>query len=351
MATQPGKKPGLGLTGVIGIALSVLLLWWALRDVHWQEVRAHITAARLWPFVATIVTATLAFPLRTVRWRYLLRLDGETIPFMPLWHATAIGFMANNLLPARTGELARAYATRRLTSVKFSTAAATIAVERIMDGITLVILLGLAVAAGGFQGEVTIAGVPMSRIIIGTAGLFTILLAGAFLAILNQRLALAIAERVTGAVLPARWRPRVIGAVHGLLEGLEALRSPQRFLAVAAWSFVVWGVNGLSFYLCLVTFNIDAPWTAAFVVQSLIAFGVALPQSPGYFGMFEAATKATLLAYGIGTSAAISYAVAYHISTFIPITLLGIWSLTRASLHFADLRTATPDVEAEPPRA
>lgn len=351
MATPTARKPGFGLTGAVGIVLSVLLLWWALRDVHWPEVRQHIAAARFWPFVATVVTATLAFPLRTVRWRYLLRLDGETIPFGPLWHATAIGFMANNVLPARTGELARAYATRHLTSVRFSTAAATIAVERIMDGITLVILLALAVAAGGFQGEVTIAGVPMVHIIMATSGLFVVLLAAAFLAILNQRLALAITERVAGVLLPARWRPRVLGVMHGLLEGLEALRSPQRFLAVAGWSFVVWGVNGLSFYLCMVTFDIAAPWTAALVVQSLIAFGVALPQSPGYFGMFEAATKATLLAYGISTSAAISYAVTYHISTFIPITLLGIWSLTRASLHFADLRTASADDEPEPSRA
>ena len=101
-------------------------------------------------------TATLRFLLVTERWRYILRLDGAVIPFRPLWHATAIGFMANNIAPARAGEVARAYVASAKTGVKFTAAVASIAVERIMDTGTIVVLLALAAAAGGFSAEATI---------------------------------------------------------------------------------------------------------------------------------------------------------------------------------------------------
>ena len=80
------------------------------------------------------------------------------------------------------------------------------------------------------------------------------------------------------------------------------------------------------------------PWTAAFVIQSLIAFGVSVPSAPGFFGVFEAVTKATLILYGIAPDLAVSYAVGYHLFTFVPITVLGLWSLSRTHLHLADLR-------------
>ena len=127
---KPAKSPRFGGTAIAGILISVVLLWWALHDLDLGEVVEHMRAVRVVPFIASVVVATLVFPIRTIRWQYLLRLDGEKLPFVPLWHATAIGFMANNLLPARAGEVARAYAARRLTGVPFMTAAATLVVER-----------------------------------------------------------------------------------------------------------------------------------------------------------------------------------------------------------------------------
>jgi uncharacterized membrane protein YbhN (UPF0104 family) len=105
-------------------------------------------------------------------------------------------------------------------------------------------------------------------------------------------------------------------------------------------SIAVWGVNGASFWICNIAFDLQAPWTSGFLLQSLIAFGVAVPSSPGFFGPFEAVTRATLALYGIPAGLAVSYAVSYHLSTFVPITLLGLWSLSRARLHLADLRAA-----------
>ena len=94
--------------GIAGIVISVAALWWVLADVHWAEVRAHIVEARLLPLVAAVVVAAATFPLRLLRWQLLLRREnGEAIPLPPLWHAVAIGFMANNILPFRMGEVMR----------------------------------------------------------------------------------------------------------------------------------------------------------------------------------------------------------------------------------------------------
>ena len=98
---------------------------------------------------------------------------------------------------------------------------------------------------------------------------------------------------------------------------------------------------GIAWPLYFRAFGLPVPAVGAFLLQGIIGFGVALPSSPGYVGVFEAATRATLALYGIDATRAVSYAVAYHASTFLPVTLLGLYSLSRLRLHLAELRTAT----------
>lgn len=302
------------------------------------EVARHLGSARPVPFAVAVVVATATFPLRTARWRYLLRLNGASLPLKPLWHATAIGFMANNLLPARAGEFARAYAASRLTGVGFAAAIASVAVERIMDGIAIVALMFVAIAAGDFSSTARIGGVSIVGMTSGAAVFFGIALVAAIVVVQRPERGLRVARALFGRVLPAPVAERVLRIVEGLLAGLDSLRSPGRFAAVALWSLAVWITYAASFTLCFAAFGIEAHWTAAFMIQGLVGFGVAIPSTPGFFGPFEAATRAALGLYGVEPGRAVSYAVAYHIGTFIPISILGLWSLSRAHLHLADLR-------------
>ena len=157
---------------MVGLVISVALLWWSLRDVRPAELAEHFGQTRAIPLILMTAFATLTFAVRTLRWRYILRLDGQPLPYAPLWHATAIGFMANNLLPARTGEIARALAANRMTSVRFSTAAASIVVSRVMDGLTVVALLAGAAVVGGFTTQTTIGPFTLGGLIAGTTALF-----------------------------------------------------------------------------------------------------------------------------------------------------------------------------------
>jgi len=319
----------------------VLLLGWALHGVDARAVLGHMRHADPLLFVAAIALATATFPLRTVRWRVILRdADGRPFPWGPLWHATAVGFMANNLLPARAGEFARAYLAKRQLPVRFTTALASIGVERVFDGLVMVALLAAAIAAPSFPRHTTIGGAALSQIAVWAAALFGAMLVVALLVVHRPAPWVGLVRGALHAVLPARHAERLARLVEGLVAGLSVLKSPERFARVIVWSLVLWLVNGLSFAVCFRAFGLPIPWEGAFLLQGLVGFGVALPSSPGFFGPFEAVTRITLGLYAIGADQAVSYAVAYHLGGFVPITVLGLYSLSRTQVRLVELRPA-----------
>lgn len=105
-----------------------------------------------------------------------------------------------------------------------------------------------------------------------------------------------------------------------------------------AWSLVLWLVNAAAFAVCFQAFGLEIPLEAALLLQGIIGFGVAVPSTPGFVGVFEAATLLTLTVYGVDSSRAVSYALTYHLTTFLPITLLGLWSLSRLHLRLRELQ-------------
>ena len=321
----------------------MLLLAWALHGVDPRAVLGHIARADpLW-LGAAIVLATATFPLRTLRWRVILRAkDGTRLPWRPLWHATAVGFMANNVLPARAGEVARAYIAHRQMPVRFTTALASIGVERVFDGLFLVGLMTVAIAAPSFPQHATVGGLSLTHVAAWAAVLFSGVLIVACFVVSRPAWSVALIGRVCHAVLPARYADRLTHLADGMVAGLAVLTSPARFLAVVLWSLVLWLVNALSFAACFRAFGLAVPPESALLLQGLIGFGVAIPSSPGFFGPFEAVTRATLGIYGIGADQAVSYAVAYHIGGFVPITLLGLISLARTHTRLGELRRVDP---------
>ncbi len=317
---------------------SAVLIWWTLHDVRLADVWDNLRGVRVVPFVLAVGLATLTFPLRTVRWQYLLRLEGATLPFVPLWHATAIGFMATNLLPARAGEFARAFAARQLTGSRFTTAFASIAVERVLDGITLVALLAIATWAGGFGVGTSVGTVTLGEVARSAAVTFVLLLVVSLVMVHWPKPTLTATRAISRNLLPVKWSDALVRTVDGLLSGLDALRSPRRSAAVILWSLAVWLTGAVSFWLALVAFSVEVPWSAPVLLQSLLAFGIAVQLSPGFFGQWEFLSRLTLSLYAVGAGQAVSFAIGFHIGGFIPITLLGMWSLSRAHLHLVDLR-------------
>jgi glycosyltransferase 2 family protein len=326
---------------LIGLLVSVALLAWVLHDIQPREVWLHAQRANGLLLWLTVLLATVTFPIRMIRWRLILRdVDGHRLPWLPLWHATTIGFMANNLLPARAGEVARAYVASRQLPVRFSTALASIGVERVFDGLVMLGLMTVAIAAPSFPGHAVVGGRSLPAIVTGAAVLFGVLLLLALVIVHRPAPGLRLIERIARRVLPARFAERLMHGAEGIVAGLLVLKSPARFAGVLLWSLVLWLKNAAAFAICFRAFGLDVPLEAALLLQGIIGFGVAVPSTPGYVGVFEAATLVTLQLYGVDSSLALSYALTYHLTTFIPITLLGFWSLSRLHMGLRELSTA-----------
>lgn len=329
MTTPPPARRAPVWQILTGVALSAVLLYFSLRNVQFKEVVEYIRTAHKAPILLGVVLATIPFVLRIFRWQLLLRGDaGEKLPMGPLWHAIAMGFMANNVLPLRVGEVVRSYAGARLTNTRFTSVLASIAVERLFDAIAVTSLLALGLFATKLPRS-AVAGFGVGKIvtIAGIAVIMGLLLAGVVL------LFPLGAERVIRRIVPSdRLAGKLIGMIEGVRHGLSVLRSPGRVAGVLAWSFVGWLVSALSYWVMLGAFGISIDFFGGLLLQGLIMFGIALPSTPGYAGVFELPIIAVLALYDVPQSLAFAYAVTYHVTTFLPITLLGAWSVFRTNL-------------------
>ncbi|MHB1073666.1 MAG: lysylphosphatidylglycerol synthase transmembrane domain-containing protein [Gemmatimonadaceae bacterium] len=328
----------LGWRGALGIALSAVALWWTLRGVDYGAVLGYLRDSNIALLLLSTVAATGIFPLRARRWRTILDPVAPSLPFGVLWRPTAIGMMVSNVFPARAGELARAYALTKETrgTVPFTTAFASIAVDRVFDATIVLALMFVAMLNPRFAGTATIGGQPVQRFVWGgvvfAAAVFAVLTLMVFL---PDRVRAAY-HAVAGRLLP-RLEARGRAVLEAFLAGLRVLRSPSRFVAVLWWTLLHWLLNALAFWIAFKAVGIDAPYSAALFLQGIIAIGVALPAAPGFFGLFEAFAKAGLAVYAVPENLAVAWAFAFHFLSFIPITVIGAWYFARLGMHMGDL--------------
>ncbi len=340
----------LGLRGALGILLSVALLAFALRDVSFAEVWSELRRSDPLYFAGATVLGTVTFALRARRWVTILEPVAPGLPLGPLWRSTAIGAMVNNVVPARAGEIARAYALTRETSltpgtsrVGFSASIASLAVDRLFDAIVVLILLLLAMLDPVF-GERIAEGdrsLVVGSAVFGAVGLSAVLLI--LYAIVAFPSQIIRAFEIFARRVAPRFEERGKVWLREFADGLGVLRHPGRFLAVLWWTTLHWLVNAAALWLGFRAVGIVVPFSAALLVQGLIAIGVALPAAPGFFGPFELIGKAGLAIYGVPGTLAVSWALGFHILTFIPITLIGAFYFVRLGLDFGDLRRRAED--------
>jgi uncharacterized membrane protein YbhN (UPF0104 family) len=223
----------------------------------------------------------------------------------------------------------------RLAPARFSTVLSSIAVERIFDALTVVALLTLALLSADLPPHLTVGGRPVADLaragaIAGAGGLVLAILVVA---------APLTAERVVRRLLPfPRQASAIVSIIEGIRHGLLVLRAPARLAGVVVWSLVLWLVNAFAFYVGFAAFDIPVNFLGALLLQGLLILGIAVPSTPGFFGPFEAVIVAVLALYGVPKDVAFSYAIAFHVTSFVPITLLGLWSLVRNPGAFSPRR-------------
>jgi glycosyltransferase 2 family protein len=332
-----------GWKSALGVILTVVCLYFAFRNFKFAEAFEQAKHANYFLLVLSVVVATLMFPLRARRWRTILEPISPNLPFGPLWRAVAAGVMMTNVLPARAGELARPFMlSRERPDVPFSASLASVAVDRVFDAIVVVLLLALSVLEPHFPNTITLGDETMSvtALVRGFVILPAVLTVGLYALVFFPDRLIKLFELFAR---PVSRKLETMGSqmLRRFAEGLSVLRNPKHFFAVFAWTLAHWLVQPLAFWIGFRAFGIEVPLLATLFVQGVIVIVVALPSTPGFAGVYELGAVASLAAYGVDSTRALTWALVFHLASFIPITLVGAYYFARAGITMGDITRAS----------
>jgi len=337
----------------VGVAVTALSLWYTLRGVPLDEVALHVRRANwLLLLAGAIPSNLLGLYLRALRWRHLTD-PIRPIATGPLFRATSIGFMANNIYPARAGEFVRAWYLGRETGADAAALLATVILERVIDSATfLPVLAGVAAIVGTSSPALRDAfavGVP---ILVVAALLPLVLLVALRLA---PEFVIQLSRVVGGRFLPRRVMARGEDLLRRFAEGLGSLSGGMHLFWIAVHSFFIWMVvSVVPFFVGLYAVGIDLGSTArnleaAYTMLAFVGLAVALPSVPGFFGLYHGACTMALAVFGVPKDQAVALGTVLHLSFWTIVTLAGLLVLRsgHTSLHVLEEAVAeSADPEA-----
>ena len=288
------------LRGTVGIAVSVVAIWILLQSV---DVAAAFdvlrTASPAWIGVM-LVTATVDVAARGGRWQALLKPIAR-IPYRRVLGYTYIGYLANNVLPARLGELYRSHALGEGEGVSRTTVLGTVVVERVVDTVMVVAIAALAVVV------LSVRGVMSSAVLLGLA-FVSLLVIGLGLGMAAHRL--PGAGRVTEII--ARW-PRVLELARRLREGLAVAGKPRALAGAVAFSAVAWAASTGTFLAAGQAVGVELSLAQAALLTSGVALVTIIPSGPGYVGTFELTVVGIAEGFGISRDDAFALGLLVHL--------------------------------------
>ena len=280
----------------------------------------------------------LMYIVRAERWQYMLEPLGHT-RFWVAFRTTVIGFAASFVLPARAGELLRPYLLARSERLPATAAFATIVLERVLDLVAVLILLGVFFAA--FAGGVAAAAPALFQAIaVGGLALAPVglaLLVGMFVVAGHPERLHRLVLRVE-RLLPTRIAHTVANFARTFAEGLAVVRRPRRLVFALAWSFVLWLSIATQVWVLTKAFALNVPFPGSFLLTAMLVVGVSIPTPGGVGGTHEALRLGLTSFYGVDNDVAVGLAILQHGVNFVPVTLLGLWFIVREGLTFGRLR-------------
>jgi len=317
----------------VGIAISAVFLYFSLRGLALDDFWQALQNANYWWLIPGIAIYFVGVWVRAWRWHYMLR-PLKKIPTRVMFPIVAIGYMGNNIYPARAGELLRAYVLKKNEGVPISASLATIIVERVFDGVVMLsfIFVNLPELAkltsdSGFIGNI------QSLAIWGSVAFLGVLLVFMLAAMFPQ-----VTEKVIYALIqrlvPERFREKGMGLTRRFLDGLESLRSPRDAWMVFVTSVVIWLLETGKYWFVMHAFPFQVSFFALMLMNGIVNLATTIPSAPGYVGTFDAPGIAVLTAYGVQKAVAAGYTVVLHIALWAPITILGAYYMAREGVRW-----------------
>jgi hypothetical protein len=327
-------RPARAWRAWLGVLISAAFLVYAFRGQNLDEVWATLRRVDLRWLAPALVLYFAGVWVRAVRWSVLLR-PVVPVPARAAFPIVIAGYTANNVLPLRTGELVRAYLLGRRYGVRKTAALATIAVERLFDGLTMLAFMLAATTAISFTAE-------LRQLALVAFALFAAILLGLVALTLGGDLRDRLLQLVLGP-LPTRLADRVERLATSFLGGLGVLRRKADLALVAVASLVAWGFEASMYWTIARGFDVELT-DAIGPAAALLTTGVAnlwtlIPAAPGYVGTFETGVRVAVHdALGVPSGLALSYAIVVHAALWFPITVVGAFAWWRQHLSLSQAR-------------
>jgi uncharacterized protein (TIRG00374 family) len=242
-----------------------------------------------------------------------------------------IGFMANNVLPARIGEFVRAYAIGRKENLSKSLSFATIVVERILDGFTLLTFLLVIVIFFPLPGWLKKAGI--------SAFVFYLLIIAFFVLLKKYKENMLKFFRCLLSPFSKRLSHKTDELLISFIAGFDVLKGKKQIALILFYSFSIWTIYAVLTLLVFVSFNFNLPIYAPFLLIVILTFGVMIPSSPGFIGTYQFFCVTGLAFWGIKESDALGFSLVYHASQYVPVTLLGLFYLWKDNISLKEIRS------------
>ncbi len=314
----------------LGLAVSALFLTLFLYRIDYSETWDALRGANYLYVVPAIAVYFGSLWFRTIRWQYLMKHLTE-VSVGRLYPVTIVGYMANNILPVRLGEVVRSYYLSTRERISTTSALGTVGVDRVFDGLTLIFFLlviwpflPLADILRNDAGDV------LWGRVAGSAVVFAVFLGAivVFVALAVRPGLTSIAIRTLLVFVPGRFKGMVRGLAETFIEGLGSLGSARKLFVIFILSLPIWIMECLMYYLITLSFdNFDVSFAMAMVVTATSNLVGALPAAPGNVGTFEWAIKITLVAFSYNPETTVAYAATLHVVLWLPVVIAGIMYL------------------------
>jgi uncharacterized protein (TIRG00374 family) len=326
---------------IVGCLISVGMIYYATRGVDWHQFGLAFRRFRLIWLVPALATFYFSMYLRAVRWGLLFR-PTESINGRQAFGPIMIGFAFNSILPMRVGEVVRCVAMDKAQHTGIPKALATVAAERILDGLSLLGLLSLSLSVVPIDKSVSYhwKNVVLNADLINhyvhkLVVLCVILIVGVVLVLLPpvQRLVL----RAIGAMafLPAKFRAAVGKIFMELTVGFQAFKQPWPMAQIVFYTFLLWILVGVSNVAVARGFGMTMNLWQGMALVTLIGIAILIPAAPGYWGLYEAGVIFSMLMLGVekDNAVALAYGLVIHMLQWGPIVLIGLAYAARAQVH------------------
>ncbi len=321
----------------LGIIISAFFLWLALRGLKLEEFWETLQQADYVWLVPSIVVYFGAVWARTWRWHYMLRAL-KPIPLRRLFPTVTMSYMGNNVFPARAGEVLRAFVLKKDDDVSMSASLATILVERIFDGLVMLLFVFF-----------TLPNVPdldpdLRRMVV----LASLIFFGALVIFLALASNPDTARRLYGGLIqrlvPTGYRDKILSLADRFMEGLVGLRRGRDLAMIFFTSTVVWLLETVKYWFVMHAFSFKVSFFALMLMNGLANLALTIPAAPGGIGPFDWAGIETLAAFEVDKTLATAYTLVLHVALWFPITVLGAYYFARKGLQWSQVQQARGEI-------